>query len=132
VEVTSSFDPINRGQSSPPWVCFDFKEKLIDLTHYTVRCHPSRGGSNLTWEIEGSNDGSNWKNLDRRVDQNRLAPFSCLTYKCANEQHEYYRLIRMKDAGGMIRRDQIWCNLEFFGNVRNLKTGITSNYLYKA
>jgi hypothetical protein len=48
------------------WVCYDFKDRRVQLTDYSIAAHTS----NLflrSWVVEGSDVGSAWVTLDERI-----------------------------------------------------------------
>jgi hypothetical protein len=45
------------------WICWDFRDLVVRPTNYGMR-----GGSVNAWVLEGSMDGTNWKEMDRRAD----------------------------------------------------------------
>ena len=98
-----------------PWICFDFKDKTVRLTKYSVKsggCHYLHD-----WVIEGSNDGSNWQELDRRNTQDLNEKFIAKTCECSRASGNSFRYLRLrqmgKNSGG---NDQIQLSeIEFFG-----------------
>jgi hypothetical protein len=66
------------GHAGPPdgpghWICYDFKERTIVPTHYSLRSasrdYGGVGGSHLkSWLIETSMNESNWTVVDERRD----------------------------------------------------------------
>jgi hypothetical protein len=45
------------------WICFDFKERMIEPSHYLV----CSGWNELkSWTVEGSLDGKSWTVLDEK------------------------------------------------------------------
>jgi hypothetical protein len=56
------------------WLCYDFKERRIVPTHYTIRtydCGP--GDSHLrSWVVETSTDGENWREVAREKNNDQL------------------------------------------------------------
>jgi uncharacterized coiled-coil protein SlyX len=48
--------------SSDQWVCWDFRERRVRLTYYTLTA-----GRLKSWVIEGSLDGENWAEMDRQT-----------------------------------------------------------------
>jgi hypothetical protein len=56
------------------WVCYDFKERRIVPTHYTIRTFEGDPGySHLkSWLIETSADGENWREVAREEDNKKL------------------------------------------------------------
>jgi hypothetical protein len=55
-------------------LCYNFKERRIVPTHYTIRTHSdSPGGSHLkSWLVETSADGENWRVVAREEDNKQL------------------------------------------------------------
>jgi hypothetical protein len=55
-------------------VCSDFKERRIVPTHYTIRSFGGDpGGTHLkSWLLETSADGKNWREVDRKEDNDEL------------------------------------------------------------
>jgi hypothetical protein len=52
------------GQPTNQWLCYDFKDRRIELTGYSIAAFPNYYlGS---WVVEGSEDGSEWVALDER------------------------------------------------------------------
>jgi hypothetical protein len=57
------------------WICYDFKERRIVPTHYTIRTYSSGGpgGSHLKlWLVETSTDGENWREVAYEEDNKHL------------------------------------------------------------
>jgi hypothetical protein len=50
------------------WIQFDFKDRVISLTHYVLKFHSGHYNYLLQWTAQGSMDGNNWSVLH---DQNR-------------------------------------------------------------
>jgi hypothetical protein len=47
------------------WICYHFKDRLIQLTHYSVAAHTNNHFLR-SWVVEGSLDGTTWMVLDER------------------------------------------------------------------
>ncbi|KAK8865040.1 hypothetical protein M9Y10_010570 [Tritrichomonas musculus] len=65
------FEDKNHYFSTGPienrWICFDFKENKVNMTHYTIRNY--KGTNNpKSWIIEGKNEegSDNWETIDER------------------------------------------------------------------
>ena len=93
------------------WICFDFKEKIVKLTKYSLK---SRYFDHLRqWVIEGSNDGSSWEELDKRKTKD-LVKGDAETYECRREKDKYFRYLRLrKTSHGAL----YLAKLEFFGTI---------------
>jgi hypothetical protein len=58
--IDTHFHANNSGNE---WICFDFKKRMIEPTHYSVCSgwHPLK-----SWKVEGSMDGKSWTLLDNQ------------------------------------------------------------------
>jgi hypothetical protein len=56
------------------WICYDFMERMIVPTHYTIRTWSAGPGySHLkSWLVETSADGENWREIAREEDNKQL------------------------------------------------------------
>jgi hypothetical protein len=56
------------------WICYDFKERRIVPTHYTIRTnHGPPGQPHLkSWLVETSADGENWWKVAREENTRQL------------------------------------------------------------
>ena len=84
------------------WLCFDFKERRVAATAYTVRSY--QGGVNYhhpkSWVIEGSNDNSLWATLDKQDDCPHLNGYNYAHTFIMNQQNtNEYKYIRMRLTG---------------------------------
>jgi hypothetical protein len=72
------------------WICWDFHSRRVSVTDYTIWT-----GCVKSWVVEGSVDGTNWKELDRRTDQKRLTPASFAISDVPVSGSSQYRFIRL-------------------------------------
>jgi hypothetical protein len=56
------------------WICYDFKERRIVPTHYTIRTNGYVVGNPhlKSWLVEASADGETWREVDREEDNKQL------------------------------------------------------------
>jgi hypothetical protein len=57
------------------WVCYDFGEKRVIPTHYTLRSSDGdigEGSAIRSWLVATSLDGTQWTEIDRREDTSDL------------------------------------------------------------
>jgi hypothetical protein len=102
------------------WICFDFKEKNIELEHYTLKSGGYGGDHLVTWEIEGSNDGLTWASVDKRNTQELNGNYIVKTFECCGESRsKLFRYIRLRQTGkNSTNYDNLsLCNIEFFGKL---------------
>jgi hypothetical protein len=62
------------NDESDSWFCYDFNNRTIKLTHYSIRSYGIRhlSGHSKSWVIEGSVNGRLWIELDRRENDTEL------------------------------------------------------------
>jgi hypothetical protein len=81
------------------WICYNLKDKRMNVSHYSLRSRPDYDGYHpMNWMLEGSMDGQNWIELDRRdncrelVGLNRSATFSV-------SRRAFFQQIRLRQHG---------------------------------
>jgi hypothetical protein len=107
---------------SNSWICYDLKDKQMNVSHYSLRSRAAGDGNHpMNWTLEGSLDGNNWIELDCRNDcrelvgQNLSATFSV-------SRREFVQQIRLRQHG----KDSTGYGyltvsaFELFGDVRNI------------
>lgn len=107
------------------FICFDFKEKLVRLKSYSIKtCNNEPYTYHLkSWVIEVSNDGKEWKEIDRRSDETSMNQRFVTVSFDVREQSDYSRYIRLRQTG------QSWCEdgnhskflfhlIEFYGQLK--------------
>jgi hypothetical protein len=82
------------------WLCYDFKERRIVPTHYTIRTNDdSPGGCHLkSWLVETSVDGESWRKVAREEDNKQLNS-AYLTGTFAVAGGRECRFIRLVNVG---------------------------------
>jgi hypothetical protein len=104
---------------------FDFKEKKVSLSSYSLKSDGYGGLHLLQWKLEGSNDGSSWTCLDSRNTRDLNGDYIVKNYSTNN--HDSYRYIRITQTGknssypGLGRPPTDYFRLsqiEFFGTLR--------------
>jgi hypothetical protein len=92
-----SKNPGGPGQ----WICYNFKKMAVRPTHYTLRthCEWAAGATHAqNWVLEGSIDGGNWIELDRRNDNHNLnAARAVATFTVARV--EQVSMVRVRTTG---------------------------------
>jgi hypothetical protein len=105
------------------WIQFDFKDRVVSLTHYALK---SAGHSNnhlLEWAVQGSTDGLSWTDLDRRQTQDLNNNYITKIFSCdatASQPH-FYRFIRLQQTGKNSSGSDylMLANFECFGSMAN-------------
>lgn len=85
-------------------ICFDFKNRSVQLSNYAIKSRTNGSSSDYTslksWVIEASNDNTNWIELDRRDNDTSLNGRGFTkTFTVKNQQTVFYRFIRLLQTG---------------------------------
>jgi hypothetical protein len=98
------------------WICWDFHERMISVSDYTIWT-----GCMKSWVVEGSVDGTEWRELDRRTEEKRLTPASFAV--STGSDSSQYRFIRLTQTEkNRYGSDILALNtVEFFGTLWNSK-----------
>lgn len=104
------------------WICFDFKDKRINLTNYQIKSIPYSSNSNhlKTWKVEGSNDNSSWTKLDEQSNCNYLnGNGNSHLFTVSNPNSMEFRYIRICNTGPDACNSQFLMlgSVEFYGNL---------------
>ena len=121
---TGAFYTKNEPNS---WICVDFKETKIVLTHYTIKSPGSTAGHwprPLQWVLEGSNTNNDedWTELDSRQTDD-LKPSSATVTFPVKRPSQPFRYFRIRQTG--VNSSGSCClgitSLEFFGTMQHKK-----------
>ena len=105
----------SRGILSPPCIVFDFRNRLVVPTAYTLRTSSSPQAVHLqSWVFEGSNDGQKWTELDTHDKDDVLVRSRVSTFRIAC-QSPAFRLFQIRETD---RKDTFSLNaFEIFGTL---------------
>ena len=109
----STDSEFHSRQLGAQWICYDFKERRVIPTSYTVKSIESNymdadeaevfgvGWSHLkSWQVEVSNDKRNWKVIDDRRDNSDLNRSRAIAnFKVSHVPEEGFRFIRLIVTG---------------------------------
>ncbi|KAK8893873.1 hypothetical protein M9Y10_022302 [Tritrichomonas musculus] len=98
------------------WIAYDFKERLINITAYTIR--GDNTGSLCNWVVEGSIDKILWDELDRHENcSDLIGLYTSKSYFVDSRQE--YRYIRLRQIGPDISNENYLnlCCFEVFGSL---------------
>lgn len=85
-----------------PYICFDFKDRRVQLSDYSIKSFSSgqSGGLLRSWVLEVSNDGGSWEEVDCHTeDPTPDGPSITANYKLANASSGFYRYIKLRSTG---------------------------------
>lgn len=113
------------GDEGGAIICFDFKDKKVQLTSYSMKSYDQGPYENhlKNWVIEVSNDLKIWNEIDRHQNDPTLNG-KCIiaNFKIKKPQNEFYRYIRLRQTGNswneMYNHNYfIFYFMEFFGKI---------------
>jgi hypothetical protein len=95
------------------WICWDFREMRVRLTHYTIVCWSVIMKS---WVVEGSLDGSSWTEIGNGQD---LWSYICPFHASNKAEFRFIRLTQTSNNGRGRHRGHrlILSFVEFFGTL---------------
>jgi hypothetical protein len=103
------------------WVCYDFKNANVGLTHYSVRgCYNGIvDGTNLkNWVLEGSDDGIEWIEFDRQEENEELnGPDMTASFEIGSQPPVKMVRLRMTGKNHCGNDRMIISAIEFFGSI---------------
>jgi hypothetical protein len=102
------------------WIQFDFKNRKVSLTHYTLKS--DGGGCHLLeWTIAGSHDGASWDPIDCRKTQELNGNYITKTFalSASSTGTRFYRYIRLTQTAKNSNGDNFLqlTGVEFFGRM---------------
>lgn len=115
------FNCENRYQAqykNDSWICFDFKNKRIKITSYSIKSYKSSCHHLKSWILEVSNDGQNWTNIDEHQNCETLNGSGNVgTFNVkSNDFSQYVRLHQTDTPWG---GHNLWFHyLEFYGYLK--------------
>jgi hypothetical protein len=65
---------------SRPWICWDFHESRVCLSHYALHCY-----SLQSWVVEGSLDGESWTIIDQKLNNQDFVTLRVVRFPVMNE-----------------------------------------------
>jgi hypothetical protein len=83
------------------WIQFDFKDRVISLTHYVLKSHSGHYHYLLQWTVQGSMDGNHWSALDDQNRQDLNGKSITKMFECHGNSpvFDFYRYIRFTQTG---------------------------------
>jgi hypothetical protein len=109
-------------QAPNNWICYDFKDHRVLLTHYSIRAFVDGGdwqymGFMKSWRIEVSINGDNWTVIDRK-ENNTVLHQQGVTGTFEVEKTERGRFVKLVHIGRNTNQDDMLCicAFELFGD----------------
>ena len=84
-----------NNKISNSWWKFDFKDRKVSPTNYTLKHGYSKGYALKSWDLEGSNDDTNWTKLSTHKNDLSLRKSKTKTFgiPAHSGSYRYFRLI---------------------------------------
>lgn len=109
--------------SDSSWLLFDFGTRKVSVCAYSLKTYSEPEGSLhlKSWVLEGSDDLTNWVDLDNQVNDGRLNGYGLVaTFKCKQNSGRLVRYLRLRQTGpshGGPGCGFALTNIEFFGSI---------------
>jgi hypothetical protein len=90
------------------WICYDFMEKKVRPTHYSIRSKAGGGSgwaSLKNWVVEVSDNGNNWIEIDCQTNNSKLYGKGAIGVFQASRQDVTGRYVRLVNIGRNHRHD---------------------------
>ena len=121
-QTENDYNSTNNGDA---YICFDFKNKAVNLTSYTMKSNNNSSGRNtlVNWVIEVSNDKQKWEEIDRHEDVSSLKGSEIVaTFNMKKQNNKFYRFVRLRQTGdtwGSPDNKIFWFYyIEFYGRIK--------------
>jgi hypothetical protein len=105
------------------WICYDFKDMRVTLTHYSVRSRRDGNDYHLrSWILEGSNDCKSWVEIDHHTNDSSLNSEGAIAIFPISSSSDYqYIRLRQIDVNSSGTHHLIVSAIEFYGILTILK-----------
>ena len=113
-------------------ICFDFKERRIQLSSYSIKSHSNGPGDGKSynssghlrnWVVEVSNDGESWETVDRHENDPTLNGSNIVgTFNIQTKLRSFYRFVQLRQTGyswyDINKYDIFFYYIEFYGKLK--------------
>jgi hypothetical protein len=119
-ENQTMFLPQNTPNS---WICYDFKDMRVTLTHYSVRSRRDYNGYHLrSWMLKGSIDCESWVEIDHHTNDSSLKSKGAIaTFPISTSSDYQYIRLRQIDVNSNGNHYLMVNAIEFYGTLTILK-----------
>jgi hypothetical protein len=113
------------GNVPKSWLQFDFKDRSVSVTSYTMKSRQDGAHIPRNWVLEGKNaDEKDWVKLDRHANDGAIqGGYSFQNFKCPDQSEtRLFRYIRLRQIGPNSYNQHFLqlCNFELFGRLTGL------------
>jgi hypothetical protein len=104
-------------------LCYDFKDRRVTPTHYSIRTHFSNCHLQ-SWVLEGSLDGMSWAVLDQQTNNATTSNHPIGTFPVSRSVE--CRFVRLRQTGKAANEtdDLVLLAVELFGSLQQLRLNL--------
>ena len=97
------------------WIMFDFKDKKVKISNYSIKCYNDGSHQLRSWVIETSNDKENWHIIDEHDNDETLKGCKgSKTFKAESDKFSQY--VRLRQTAKPWDGNDLWFHyIEFYG-----------------
>jgi hypothetical protein len=103
------------------WLQFDFKDRSVSISSYSMKSRYDGEYIPRSWVIEGSNEDTDWIELDRRDNDDTIRGGHAFhNFKCPSRGDDHmFRYIRLRQTGLNSNNTNVLmlCSFELFGRL---------------
>lgn len=119
----------NSNNTSDGYICFDFKDRKIQLTSYTIKSYAASSNNYhlKNWNIEVSDDKEHWIKIDEHTNDPTLNGSKIVAKFNIKNKTNFYQYVRLHQTGTNWRNDyyMIFYSLEMYGKLTEPKSTST-------
>ncbi|KAK8842881.1 hypothetical protein M9Y10_025747 [Tritrichomonas musculus] len=109
----------SKQSKKDAYIRFDFKDRSIQVSSYSIQSAPGNNVHLKNWVIEGSEDGQKWQEIDHRSNNSELNGLGLKSrFDVNNPQMKFYRYLQLRQTG------EAWYDwigfafIEFYGKLK--------------
>lgn len=107
------------SDSKIAWICFDFKDMVVQITGYSIKSSNYTSGHLKSWVIEISDDNQKWETIDSHSNCTELRGKK-LTRNFSVTPHGFARYCRLRHTES-VSANLEFNRIEFFGSIKKTK-----------
>lgn len=113
-----------KSGSKDYWLCFDFKDRKVEISSYTIQSYSFKSGHLKNWVLETSENSLDWKIIDQHMGdpslngESRVSSFNV-------GKNDFSRFVRIRQIGEFWRYERFispgFSKIEFYGRLKSPK-----------
>lgn len=113
-----------KSGSKDYWLCFDFKERKVEISSYTIQSYSFKSGHLKNWVLETSENSEEWKIIDQHSSDQSLNGGSRVS-SFTTSKNDFSRFVRIRQTGEFWRYESFvtpgFAKIEFYGRLKSPK-----------